>query len=179
MTRKTSFNSQLFVFSDQFDDRFDNLFEGKVIIEYDFPTLLRASNSDDIYMFHSILEATGNHQKSARIIINFDKDQKKDIRAYQTTALSYGNFMGFLLRNKRDRDKLDKFHTVFTRLENIEEFRNSLSHFDITQFIKSLSPDAKMEIYFKNDRMIDSIDDWVNVVREESYRKFLSSFAVQ
>jgi len=178
MSKKSTFKSQLFVFADKFDERFENLFEGKVIVEYDFQSIVRAPISDDIYMLHSILEATGRHQKSARIVINFDRTLKKDIRAYQTIALSYGNFMGFLLQRKGDQDKLDKFHTVFARLENIEEYRNSLSHFDITQFVKSLSPATKMDIFSKNTQMIDSIDEWINVVREESYRKFLSSFAI-
>jgi hypothetical protein len=178
MSKKLTFKSQLFVFADKFDDRFETLFEGKVIIEYDFQSIVRAPINDDIYMLHSILEATGHHQKSARIVINFDKDLKKDVRAYQTIALSYGNFIGFLLQRKKDQDKLDKFHTVFARLENIEEYRNSLSHFDITQFVKSLSPATKMDIFSKNTQMVDSIDEWINTVRVESYRKFLSSFSV-
>jgi len=178
MARKPAFKSQLFVFADKFDERFENLFEGKVIIEYDFQSIVRAPINDDIYMLHSILEATGHHQKSARIVINFDKDLKKDVRTYQTIALSYGNFMGFLLHSKRDQDKLYKFHTVFARLENIEEYRNSLIHFDITQFVKSLSPATKMDIFSKNTQMVDSIDEWINTVRVESYRKFLSSFSI-
>ncbi|MGV0981796.1 MAG: hypothetical protein ACOYB0_05500 [Polynucleobacter sp.] len=131
-----------------------------------------------IYMLHSILEATGHYQKSARIVINFNRDLKKDIRAYQTIALSYGNIMGFLLHRKRDQDKLDKFHTVFNRLENIKEFRNSLGFFDITQFVKALSPAIKMDIFSKNAQMVNSMDEWINAVRVESYRKFLSSFAI-
>lgn len=175
---KPTFNSQLFVFADKFDERFENLFEGKVIIEYDFQSILRAPVNEDIYMLHSILEATGHYQKSARIVINFNRDLKKDIRAYQTIALSYGNIMGFLLHRKRDQDKLDKFHTVFNRLENIKEFRNSLGFFDITQFVKALSPAIKMDIFSKNAQMVNSMDEWINAVRVESYRKFLSSFAI-
>ena len=178
MSKKSTFKSQLFVFADKFDDRFEALFEGKIIFELNFPYRAEASAYDDIYTFHHILDINGQNHKSARIVVNFDRNLKKDIRAYQTVALSYANLVGFLFDGKKDRATLRNFNNMFDYLAALEVDLESLKCFDIEQLVKSIPPLSKADIDDKKNLVIDSMDEYINLSREESYRKFLSSFSV-
>lgn len=176
--KKSIFKSQLYVFADKFDERFENLFEGKVIIEFDLHSSRRSAANDDIYTLLYILAANGQTPKSSRIVLNFDRESKKDIRAYQTIALSYNHFMGFLFDKQRGFAKLQNFDNAFKHLDNIENFRNHLSQFDITKLVKSITPSTKTEIASRTKNMVTSVDEYIALAREASYKKFLSSFAL-
>jgi hypothetical protein len=176
--KTSTFKSQLYVFADKFDERFENLFEGKVIIDFDFHSRRRSAGNDDIYTLLYILAANGQTPKSGRIVLNFDRESKKDILAYQTIALSYNHFIGFLFDKKRGFSKLQNFDDAFKHLDNVENFRNHLNHFDITKLVKSITPATKTEIASKTKQMVASIDEYIVLARQTSYRKFLSSFAL-
>jgi hypothetical protein len=178
MAKRPSFKSQLVVFADYFDDRFENLFSGKVIIEIELPIKTNQTIYGDVLILNEILQANGQKPKKARIVINFDKNLKKDLRSYQTILLSYPNISCFLLEGKRYMSTLKKFNYVFEFLEQIRYFRNDLNSFDLGFFVKATPKTSKIKISFKKLEVVNSLDEFITLTWTETYRRFLSKFSI-
>ena len=178
--KKPRFESQLFLFADDFSPLLEEWFAGNVIFEYDLIPNNQSiispqfTNDEELKIFNLFVEEFDVQYKKARLILNFSEI---GLFMYGLTAAS--NSHAYKLIEDEDYKKLKKLRKALDYYKAIKHNSNQFNVLSSSfqSYVKPISKNDLAKLKTASKSTAESINTYLELTKQQLHNSFTSYFS--